>query len=290
VPEGGAASGIATVVSEAAGPQADLGVVPKSERVDAGVRAVDAAVPFVSAASLAEAQAAPSEPEPSAALLPDAPEIGLEPTPIAVVTDTDGDSSPRRLSPEAQALEARALAQSERPSGMAAAVRSIEQLLAASPASASDPDVRRILRKAASGDGEASREALRVMSGSMGSRGPDLLYDLMLQRPALAERAKHLLTRFRVRALFSPELAIAFDLRFAPSCSSRLGLLPRANEVGDQRAVNTLSELVGKHQRCDGKGASPCLGPCQREAVRFSRSIDTIVRRLHAAERAASSN
>jgi hypothetical protein len=62
--------------------------------------------------------------------------------------------------------------------------------------------------------------------------------------------------------------------------------LPRANEVGDQRSVNTLSELIGKHHRCDGK-TTACLGPCQREAVQFSRSIDAIVRRLHAGERAA---
>jgi hypothetical protein len=127
------------------------------------------------------------------------------------------------------------------------------------------------------------------MSESMGAHGPDLLYELMLQRPALAERAKHLLSRFRVRKLFSPELAIAYDLRFAPSCASRVWLLPRANEVGDQRAVNTLSELIGKHQRCDGKSAA-CLGPCQREAVQFSRSIDMIVKRMHASGRAAAAD
>jgi serine/threonine-protein kinase len=282
-----------------AGPGSDARTLPSAAAAaaaDAGsaVSARDAAVPrreanseLLRSSPYAEAPVPPPA-EPTAAL--ETPSSSATPTETASLSVAAGTDRPSGVSSErARELEARALDYSERAQGMAQAVRTIEQLLAVSPASALDPDVRRILRRAASSEADVSREALRVMSEAMGAHGPDLLYELMLQRPALAERAKHLLSRFRVRKLFSPELAIAYDLRFAPSCASRVWLLPRANDVGDQRAVNTLSELIGKHQRCDGKSAA-CLGPCQREAVQFSRSIDMIVKRLHAGGRAAAAN
>jgi len=124
-----------------------------------------------------------------------------------------------------------------------------------------------------------------VMSEAMGSRGPDLLYDLMLQKPALYERAKFRLSRFRVRKLFSPELTIAFDLRFTTSCGSRLGLLPRANEVGDQRSINALSSLVSKSKNCGRRDTVPCYVMCPREAEQFNRSIETIARRIRGGPR-----
>jgi len=114
----------------------------------------------------------------------------------------------------------------------------------------------------------------------MGSAGPDLLYHLMLNEPALAPRAKYKLTRHRVRKLFSPELEIAYDLRFAPSCAARLGLLSRAEAVGDQRSINVLAAMAGKFPRCGRRGQSECVPLCEREADEFSRAIDSIVRRL----------
>jgi hypothetical protein len=177
-------------------------------------------------------------------------------------------------------LLARALDDAQRPRTLLNAVLQIERALTLAPDKASNPDVERILRRALSQNGDTPRAALRVMSTAMGSRGPDLLYDLMLQKPSLASTAKFRLSRFRVRKLFSPELAVAYDLRFSPNCSSRLWLLPRAEEVGDQRAINTLSALISKSPKCTEEDGIRCLAVCPNEAPRFARAIDTIVRRL----------
>ena len=189
-----------------------------------------------------------------------------------------------------EGLRARAITEAQRPGGMLAAVSTLERLFALAPERANDPAVRSILLRAAKMDGDASRAAFRVMSAGMGSRGPDLLYDLMLDQPSLAERAKHQLTRYRVRRLFSPELSIAFDLRFTSSCNSRLFMLDRANELGDQRSIDTLSALLGKPEKCGTPSGLECLPRCSREAVQLTRSIDVISRRLRAKERAASAN
>jgi hypothetical protein len=199
-------------------------------------------------------------------------------------------SLPTRPADRIELLRARAIAQSERSAELAEAVRTLEQLLKAAPERASDPIVRNILVKAAASQGEASREAFRVMSDGMGSKGPDLLYDLMLGEPALAERAKHRLTRFKTRRHFSPQLSIAWDLRFSPSCGSRYSLIERANELGDQRSIDTLSALVGKPEKCGALGGLPCLPYCQKEAVGFTRSIELITKRLRGSEREAKAN
>jgi tRNA A-37 threonylcarbamoyl transferase component Bud32 len=193
----------------------------------------------------------------------------------------DGDSP--------EGLKARSLEQSRR-TEMLGAVQTIERLLAVSPAAANDPDVRRVLGRAAGAGPDASRAAFRVMTSSMGSAGPDLLYQLMLNRPSLADQAKFLLSRNRVRKLFTPELAIAYDLRFSPSCTARLGLLDRASEIGDQRTINTLAALLSNAPECGQPGHSPCLELCEHESAQFNRAVDAIVRRLRGNERAASMN
>lgn len=171
-----------------------------------------------------------------------------------------------------------------------AALRTVERLLATSPNVGADPDVRRTLRVAASFGGEPSQTAFRLMGSAMGSHGPDLLYQIMVAQPALADKAKFLLSRYRVRKLFSPELAIAYDLRFSPSCTARLGLLPRAREIGDQRTINTLAALVSPAPGCGEPNHSPCIELCEREAAQFTRAVNDIVRRIRGSERAASAN
>jgi len=242
-------------------------------------------VPPTSAPALARDSADPPTVE-VAALAPVPAVPAPSPALTAVAREEVARPPTNRRDPES--LEALALAQASRPAELADAVETLTRLLALSPGRAADPDVQQILRKAAaSPDGEASRAAFRVMSESMGSRGPDLLYELMVDNPELAEKAKFRLTRFKVRRLFSPQLSIAFDLRFFETCAGRLSLLSRANELGDQRSINVLSALVTPPEHC-GKGGSPCAAPCQREAVPFARSIETMVQRLRTGQRAAS--
>jgi serine/threonine-protein kinase len=189
-----------------------------------------------------------------------------------------------------EALEAEALAHLRRANGFMDALRTIERLLVVAPEAAADPDVRRTLRQAASVGGDPADLAFRIMGSSMGSHGPDLLYQILVNQPALADRAKFLLSRHRVRKLFTPELSIAYDLRFSPSCAARVGLLPRASEVGDQRSINTLAALVSPAPGCGEPDHAPCLELCEREAPQFARTVNAIVRRIRGSERAASTN
>jgi hypothetical protein len=188
-----------------------------------------------------------------------------------------------------ETMKAEVLAHARR-AGTLDVVRAIEGLLLAYPETTTDPDVHRALIRAAASGGAASRAALNLMSTSMGSAGPDLLYQLMVERPSLAEQTKYLLSRTRVRKLFSPQLAIAYDLRFSPSCNARLGLLDRANDIGDQRSINTLASLLNNSPRCGQPGRFPCIELCERESPQFTKAIDTMVRRLRTSERAASMN
>jgi hypothetical protein len=173
------------------------------------------------------------------------------------------------------------------PADLPAAVEALEKMLQLAPERAGDADVRRIVLAAATSGGEASPAAFRLMSSGMGSKGPDLLYDLMLEHPELADRAKFRLTRYSVRRHFTPQLSIAFDLRFAATCAGRTSMLQRAHELGDQRSINVLSSLVSQAPNC-GKGGLRCLATCPRESALFTRSIERIAQRLRASQRAAS--
>lgn len=189
---------------------------------------------------------------------------------------------------EREALRVEILLHARRASGLDDAVFAIERLFAVAPEMTRDPELRRILIRAAANGGDSAREAFRVMTSSMGSEGPDLLYELLTERPSLYDEAKFYLSRTRVRKLFSPELAIAYDLRFSPSCSSRVGLLERAREVGDQRAINTLAALLDNPRDCGEPGRFPCLDQCRAQELYFTKTIDAIVRRVRGNERAAS--
>jgi tRNA A-37 threonylcarbamoyl transferase component Bud32 len=258
--------------ADAAPPEAPA--MPRESIADAGVQ------PIVRESEPPTVRPMPLMSLPVAPVAPAAPIAPTRPSPSpTVVAPAPGDLS--------EASRARAIAPPGRSSELADAVRTLERLLAQSPDRANDPMVRSTLSRAALTAGEPSDEAFRVMSTRMGSKGPDLLYDLMLGEPVLAERAKYQLRRFRVRKQFTPALAIAYDLRFSTNCGSRYSLLDRANEVGDQRSIETLSALLGKPEKCGGPVGLPCLPHCQRESIAFARSIESIAKRLRAAEREA---
>jgi hypothetical protein len=210
---------------------------------------------------------------------------------VSVARDAEALKSMRvGSSGEREALRVEILLHARRATGLDDAVLAIERLFAVAPEMVRDPELRRILVRAAANGGDTARAAFRVITSSMGSDGPDLLYQIMTERPSLAEQAKFLLSRTRVRKLFSPELAIAYDLRFSPSCTSRRGLLKRAAEIGDQRSINTLSALLDNPPHCGEPGRFPCLELCPSEELNFTKAIDAIVRRVRGGERAASMN
>jgi serine/threonine-protein kinase len=198
--------------------------------------------------------------------------------------------SPAPMPPAPTAPRLATRPSSSNPAQLSDAVEDVARQLAKSPSRASDPELQELLRRAASSEGEASRAAFRVLGESMGSRGPDLIWDLMVEKPELAQKAKFRLTRFKVKRLFSPQLSIAFDLRFFETCAGRISLLPRANALGDQRSRNVLASLATVPEGCAGKTGGACTPRCPREAAAFLRSMEIIDQRLRNEQRSALAN
>lgn len=163
------------------------------------------------------------------------------------------------------------------------AVETARRLLMIAPEEQEDKDVRYIVSRAADDKGKASELAFVVMSQHMGKAGADLLYDLMLRRPELETRAKTALDSLRRSSQFSPALAIAYDLRVAPSCASRVGLLPRAEAFGDERSAQQLSALSRRPAGCKKTRYRPCRARCSQEWRPFSETARKIYVRLAAA-------
>jgi len=81
----------------------------------------------------------------------------------------------------------------------------------------------------------------------------------------------------------SPALAIAYDLRFALSCASRVSLLPRAREYGDERSAQVLGNLIRRPVGCRKTRRNPCRSRCSEQFYEFSDAIRQI--RAHAARK-----
>lgn len=127
-----------------------------------------------------------------------------------------------------------------------ASMSAASRLLDAAPSTVTDPELRQAILMAANGSPNASAAAFDIMSAKMGSRGPDLMYELLIA-PNMGklpkEQAQSLLRSEAVRELATPALLIAFDLRTALPCA-RKALFERAREEGDARAVAYLRPLT----------------------------------------------
>jgi serine/threonine-protein kinase len=154
-----------------------------------------------------------------------------------------------------------------------------KSMLSVAPALSLDREVRFIVTRATERGGRTAELAFDVLSGSMGYTGADLLYDLMLRRPELEARTKQALRDARRQNHVSPALSMAYDLRFAPSCSARLTLLPRAAEVGDDRSITVLSGLASKPQGCRRTRYRPCRPKCDAESGQFWQTVNKINQR-----------
>jgi hypothetical protein len=243
--------------------------------------------PVVAEPAPSAAPAAAPAPAPAPAAAP-APAIGPEtyaqfaPESDLVAAVAEGPDGLRVLSEryprDPSVLEALMLAFASKPDRLIEAVETARRLLLLAPEERDDTDVRYIVTRAAKDRGKAAELAFVVMSQYMGKAGPDLLYDLMLQRPELETRSKIALETSRRASQFSPALAIAYDLRFAPSCDSRIGLLPRAREFGDERSAQQLVELSRRPPDCKKTKTRLCRSRCPDESRAF---IDT-ARKIYA--------
>ena len=188
----------------------------------------------------------------------DAPKSDDEP-PAAPTTASSADLDAARagglvaLGPLAQkfpadmaVLKALMLAHAADKAGYAAALGVARRLFDVAPKTTTDEDVRRVLLLAANGAPDVAAQAFDLIATRMGSAGPDLLFELATTATTAKspkERAAKQLDDPAVRALASPALLIALELRAALPCA-RKPLLPRARDAGDARSLQYLKQVA----------------------------------------------
>jgi hypothetical protein len=172
------------------------------------------------------------------------------------------------------------MAFASRSTGLADAMTVATRLFDAAPEYTADPDLRFLVKKAAGVPGQTQKIALEALTSHMGSAGPDLLYDLMLNDTKMSRQAQALLATSAVRQRETPALAVAYDLRQASSCLAKLPLLKRTAELGDDRSIALLAPLAtGAKKGCGKRKKEPCPPPCAEEAKKFNEAISRIVSR-----------
>jgi eukaryotic-like serine/threonine-protein kinase len=157
------------------------------------------------------------------------------------------------------------------------AVRAIPKLVAVSDRAVDDQDVEDALKAAVQGPTESADAAFALMESGLGTKGPDLLYDLSTTKglsPKALARAKQTLVKPDVKARMSPALAVIVDLRAATGCEAKKALLQRAKEHGDERILSVLKGLQVP-KGCGFLGLSDCW-MCMRRDNALGATIAAI--------------
>lgn len=128
----------------------------------------------------------------------------------------------------------------------------------------------------------ASDATFALLFGPMGSHGPDVVHDLAATEVVklwVRTRADQGLRSPDFAKLSTPELSIAVALRFATTCQQRYALLPRAKEIGDERALGYLN-LYRATTGCGRRQRDDCNG-CLRQDSQLNDAIAAIKQRTH---------
>jgi hypothetical protein len=106
----------------------------------------------------------------------------------------------------------------------------------------------------ATSKGVSTDAAFDRLSGSLGSDGLDVLYDLVARAQRTAEplgrttnagsKARAILARPDVLSRATPAMRVAYDLRRA-ACANRPSMFARAAKEGDDRALEILRSMQG---------------------------------------------
>jgi len=172
-----------------------------------------------------------------------------------------------------------------RATGYADAMSVAKRLIAVAPEYTKSEALGHIVRRAAETPGNAANLAFELMSGPLGSVGPDLLYQLSLSDAKGDGRARKLLGGPDVQALASPALRVALDVRSASGCEAVAVLLPRARALGDQRTAALLAGLAqGTKSGCGKWKRSPCVAQCKDQSKEILDVVRTIQLRGKATE------
>ncbi len=128
----------------------------------------------------------------------------------------------------------------------------------------------------------ASDASFALLFGPMDKHGPDIAYDLAateVVKPWVRARADQGLRSADFTRLATPALSIAVALRFATNCPQRAALLPRAKELGDERALGYLN-MYKATTGCGRRQKDDCYA-CMRADSRLNDAIAAIKQRAH---------
>lgn len=132
------------------------------------------------------------------------------------------------------------------PDGLIDALIAAKRLFAADPKALADKEMLQIVMRAATGTPAAQDVAFPMMTGGMGTAGPDLLYE-MTTAPSVTgptkQKAIALTKDPEIRKIASPALRIALELRDRGPCE-RKSLFTEAEKSGDRRALAFLTPLA----------------------------------------------
>jgi len=160
------------------------------------------------------------------------------------------------------------------------AMRALTKLLAISERAVEDEDVQEAVKAAVQGPPESADAAFALLESGLGSKGPDLLYELSTSKglsSRAAGRVKQTLVKPDVKARMSPALGLVMEFRGASSCEAKRSLLGRAKEQGDARLLASLRTLqVAKG--CGFLGLGDCW-PCMRRDNAIGAAIAAIEER-----------
>ncbi|WP_437738726.1 hypothetical protein [Sorangium sp. So ce1335] len=175
-------------------------------------------------------------------------------------------------------LRALAIAQG-REKASAAALLTAKRLFEIAPEETGNDELRQLLLRIANGPPDVALTSLDLMAKHMGSRGPDLLYEVMTAPKFgdwIRDNASRLMLDSSVRQLATPALLVADDLRRITECPTS-ALLARAREEGDVRALHYIKAYLTP-QRCAGSRRRRCL-KCASMAKELRATASVIEKR-----------
>jgi eukaryotic-like serine/threonine-protein kinase len=161
------------------------------------------------------------------------------------------------------------------------AMRAVAKLVAVSERAVEDEDVEEAVKSAVQGPTESADAAFALLENGLGSKGPDLLFDLSTTRglaPRALARVKQTLVKPDVKARMSPALLLIVDFRAATGCEAKRALLSRAKEQGDARLLSSLRSLQAP-KGCGFLGLGDCWS-CMRRDNALGATIAAIEDRV----------
>jgi hypothetical protein len=157
-----------------------------------------------------------------------------------------------------------------------AAVKKLREKLATDPGLAKDKKLVAELLRFAHGR-ETSHDALAAMAALPGPLSADLVYEVWTgtaERSDSTELARSILLGKDVRPKASPALSVALELREAATCEESLGLLSKAIELGDKRALVPINRLA-RRTGCGPNKKQDCY-PCLRDGDALKRAFNAV--------------